>query len=179
MKNKEINGNLCDIPNYDIFFTNIIKVIGIFTHTFGTDIMEKIDLYVDNAVNDSNSGYTPITTPILKKYIIIKLNIEDFSRDQKIVYQFSHELCHYVFYALKGFDKENADVFEENICSAMSLIILRMLYSEDVFEYWLNYVKNLADENYRGGFDVAREVEFDINKLKQKIYQICNNSEQN
>ena len=179
MKNIEVNGNLSDIPNFNIFLTNISKVVFIFVQIFGKDIMEKIDLYIDNAINNTKSGYTPIITPVLRKYLIIKLNIEDFSKEQQIVYQFSHELCHYVFYVLKGINKEIANTVEENICSAMSLIMIKMLFSQDVFEYWLNYVKGLTDKNYKGGYDIAKEVKFDINKLKQKIYQICNNSEQN
>lgn len=171
MKSFEVNGNLEDEKDFKIFFENIRKVMKVFTKTFGLDTMSKIDLYIDNAVE--KSGYTPITTVILKKYIIIKLGINDFSNEEQIIYQFSHELCHYVFYALKGLDKPKADSIEENICSAMSLVLIKILYPNKINK-WLTHVNNLTNKNYNNGGKIAENIKFDINALKKQIYKICN-----
>lgn len=48
------------------------------------------------------SGYTPITIPVLSRLVIIKLGIDNFLDVEKIIYQFSHELCHFIYYCLYG-----------------------------------------------------------------------------
>ena len=171
MKSFEINGNLEEEKDFETFLENIVRVMNIFIQTFDLDTMSKIDLYIDNATE--KSGYTPITTVILKKYIIIKLGINDFSNSEKIIFQFAHELCHYVFYSLKGLDKPKADSIEENICSAMSLILIKMIYPNKINE-WLMYVNNLTNKNYNNGGIIAENSKFDINVLKKQIYGICN-----
>ena len=70
---------------------------------FGKEIMDKHPLLIDNAT--CGSGYTPIITPVLGRYLIIKLNIKDFSNRERIIFQVSHELCHYVFYSYLGLKK--------------------------------------------------------------------------
>lgn len=170
MKSFEVNGNLEDEKDFDIFLDSIVKTKEVFNNTFGIDVMSKIDLYVDNATE--MSGYTPITTVVLKKYIIIKLGIKDFSRVEQTIYQFAHELCHYVFYSLKGLDKPKADSEEENICSAMSLILIKIL-CPDKIDGWVTYVNNLSNENYNKGGKIAMDCNFDINVLKDKIYKLC------
>lgn len=172
MRTFEVNGNLEDEDNFDKFLNIISIVMSIFSNAFGNDVMSKIDLYIDNATE--KSGYTPITTVVLKKYIIIKLGIEDFSDVEKIIYQFSHELCHYVFYSIKGLNKSKADIKEENICSAMSLIIINKLYPSKKDE-WLKYVNSLTNENYKNGGKIAINCNWDINVLKDEIYKLCNN----
>lgn len=169
MKNFEVNGNLEDEENFKNFLENIKKVMNVFVDTFGLDTMSKIDLYIDNAIE--KSGYTPIITVILKKYIIIKLGINDFSNSEQIIYQFSHELCHYVFYSLKGLDKPKADSIEENICSAMSLVLIKIL-CPDKINKWLTYVNNLNNKNYNNGGKIAENCNFDINILKKQIYEL-------
>ena len=171
LKSFEVNGNLEDEKDFNIFLDNIMKTWKVFVKTFGSDIMLKIDLYVDNATE--KSGYTPITTVILKKYIIIKLGIKDFSNIEQVIYQFSHELCHYVFYSIKGLNKPKADINEENICSAMSLILINTL-CPDKIDKWLKYVNNLTNENYKNGGKIAMSCNWDINVLKSKIYKLCN-----
>lgn len=170
MKSFEVNGNLEDEKNFNIFLDSIVKTKEVFNNTFGLDVMSKIDLYVDNAIE--MSGYTPKTTVILKKYIIIKLGIKDFSRVEQTIYQFAHELCHYVFYSIKGLDKTKADSEEENICSAMSLILINIL-CPDKIDGWVTYVNNLSNENYNKGGKIAMDCNFDINILKDKIYKLC------
>ena len=174
MKNFEWNGYLDEIPNYKIFIDCIFKTRDIFIETFGISIMSKVELFLDNATQDS--GYTPTITPIFNKYLIIKLGISDFSKNELIVYQFSHELCHYVFYSLAGLDKEAADSEEENICSAMSLIVLNLLFPENI-GFWISYVSNLDNSNYNKGVKIANECNFDINYLTEKIMKVCKNKE--
>lgn len=166
----EMNGNLADEKNYDIFMQIIVTILEIFNKTFGNSIMKKYDLFIDNATQ--NSGYTPITTVLLKKHITIKLGIEEFSNKEQIAYQFSHELCHYVFYSLKGLNKERADIIEENICSAMSLVIINLLFPSKI-NNWINHVNSLKNNSYNKGAIIAKECNFDINILKNRIYEVC------
>ena len=60
-KTFEINGNLGNILNYDIFKETICKVRNRFVNLFGEEIMSRIPLLVDNATE--MSGYTPIISP--------------------------------------------------------------------------------------------------------------------
>lgn len=166
----EINGNLVDEKNYEVFKKIINEVLNIFIKTFGKSTMKKYDLFIDNATR--SSGYTPCITVLLEKHLTIKLGIEDFSNREQIAYQLSHELCHYVFYTLKGLDREKADVKEENICSAMSLVIINLLFPEKINK-WIRHVNNLEDKNYNNGVVIAIECNFDINILKNKIFEVC------
>ena len=170
MKNFAINGYLEDIENFDIFLKAIVETMNIFIEIFGKDVMEKIDLYIDNSTE--GSGYTPTTTPLFKKCIIIKLGIPNFSDEERIVYQYAHELCHYVFYSLKGFNKDKANCEEENICTAMSLIVINKLFPNSIIK-WTSHVSNLQNKMYSGGAKIAKEIGFDILKLKERIYKIC------
>lgn len=66
---------------------------------------------------------------------------------EKIIYQFFHELCHFIYYCLLyGIDKQFADEKEETIC-----------------------IKSLKREVYRNGFEDAQAVDFDIFRLSKKI----------
>lgn len=171
MDNIVINGYLEELKNYNVFYKYVCGTTSIFIETFGKDIMEKIDLYIDNAT--VGSGYTPVTVPLFKKIIIIKLGIPDFSDKERIVYQYAHELCHYVFYSLKGFDKEKDNYEEESICSAMSLVLINKLFPDSIVS-WMSYVSNLEDNKYRDGAKIVETINFDIVKLKEMIYRICN-----
>lgn len=171
MRTWEISGNLSEIENYHTFLYWVGKVYNLFCDVFGEEVMTKIDLYVDNVVSEETTGHTPIITPILGKYLIIKLGIEDFSNIEEIVYQFSHELCHYIVYSIKGIDKPRATIYEEQICSAMSLVVIKMLFANRI-NFWLNYVKAIKDEKYRGGAKIAEDISFDIIQLKELIYKL-------
>ena len=168
MKNFEISGNLKTIGQYDNFCNNINLVFSKFTELFGAEVMSRIDLYVDNAIQ--MTGHTPIIIPVLGKYLFIKLGIRDFSNCKCIVFQFSHELCHYVFYSLKGIKKTFADDKEENLCAAMSLIMVKELFTEDEFQDYYNYALTL-EEKYRLGAIIAGDLQYDITKLKGKIME--------
>ena len=100
----EINGNLSELKYYRVFQFTVSNVVGKFIDIFGSDLLNKQKFYVDNCYDNgtANCGYTPIITPILKEYLIIKLGIDDFRNVKKIIFQFAHELTHYVFFCLKG-----------------------------------------------------------------------------
>jgi hypothetical protein len=149
----------------------IAIVMGEFHQMFGHEIMTKYPLYIDNCNNmeNSNCGYTPIITPVLKQILIIKLGIADFGDFVKIVYQLSHELCHYVFYSIDGITKDKANEVEECICSAMSLIMLKKFCDSSTFELYCNHVKELTIPHYRNGYFLAEELEFNKEKLVDKI----------
>lgn len=169
MRNYEISGNLVGESNLDFakFSFAVCKVMYLYIEQFGEELMNSIDLLIDNATE--GSGYTPIITPVLGKYLIIKLDIENGFQESVIAYQFSHELMHYVFYAIQGLDKEKANAEEESICSAASLILVKELYPEDFLSNYA-HVKNLKEEEYRKGAEVAEGVEFDFKKLKELVY---------
>lgn len=170
IKHWEISGNLDDphegINNYDTFRMTICATKDYFDKIFGVNLLDSIDFLVDNAT--ANSGYTPITTPILKRFIIIKLGIYDGNRIDQTIFQFAHELTHLVFYAYYGLEKPFADQREESICTAASLIALRVLCPESFLSY-VAYVKNLSDEKYRDGARIAEEINYDMKKLKIMI----------
>lgn len=60
---------------------------------------------------------------------------------------------HYVFYTKYGLHKEVADMREESICSAASLVVLKDLYPLD-FDRHNEYVKSLEHEEYRKGAEI-------------------------
>ena len=166
----EINGNLADkengFANYDIFENTIVQVWAFFSQYFGVEIMNRIDLYIDNATCDS--GYTPIITPVFKKFLIIKLAISDINDSGIIAFQFAHELMHYVFYSIFGIEKSKADNYEEAICTASSLIVLHKLFPNS-FYMQNEYVKNLANKGYRDGARVAESLNYDFSKLVELV----------
>lgn len=169
MRHYEINGNLEEEKylDFNLFCEVICQVMNYYVKEFGEELMNSIDLLIDNSIG--GSGYTPIITPVLGKYLIIKLGIKKDFRSSRIVYQFSHELMHYVFFAIKGIKKEKAGIEEESICSAASLIMVKELYPEDfLFNY--EYVKKLTNEGYRKGAEIAENVGFDFKKLKELVY---------
>lgn len=127
--------------------------------------MTKIPLYIDNAT--AGSGYTPIITPIFGKYLCIKLGVPNFWDTERIIYQFAHELCHYVFYSLQGIDKPLADTREEMICSAMSLCILKDFY--DNIQRHIDHVNALENVGYRNGGILAERLNYNSRKLANMI----------
>ena len=166
---KEFSGKLRDIDNYDIFFNTIVSINKRFREVFGDDIVDKYDLFIDNAT--SGSGHTPVCVPILKKYILIKLHVSDFSDKDIIIYQYSHELLHYISYAINGLlYKDHLDE-EEQLASACSLIMLKE-YNSKRFDYFCSYVSNLEDKNYKQGTKLAEKLNFDIYKLKDILYKL-------
>ena len=73
MRYWEINGNLNDketgIANYQVFQKAVCATKTYFDEVFGSNRMNQVFFYVDNATD--NSGYTPISTPVLGKIVII------------------------------------------------------------------------------------------------------------
>lgn len=166
----EINGNLFNddngLKNSKDFLEVIVSVKNIYDRIFSQEIMDRYDLYVDNATEDS--GYTPITTIILQKYVIIKLGISINSSRSTIAFQFAHELTHFVFCSCFGLNKPRTSYMEEIICTAASLIVIRMLFPTE-FEWWDNYVRCLDKEYYKQGADYAEQLEYNLENLKNNI----------
>lgn len=168
----QISGDLGDIKNYKVFEISIAQVITIFNNVFGKELMERYPLFIDNCWDDGNGancGYSPHIKPLFDKVMFIRLGIDDFGNSVKTVYQFSHELCHFVFYSHYGINRSNLESNEESVCSAMSLVIIKMLFDDATFLSHLDYVKKLLNDDYRLGAKVAEEISFDIHKLKEMI----------
>jgi len=159
---KEFSGMLREYDNYNNFKETIISINKRFREIFGDEL-------IDNALE--GSGYTPTCVVILDKYILIKLHIKDFSDTTRIIYQYSHELTHYIFRALNGLEDKERLVEEEHLASAMSLVMLKE-FNDPNFESYSRYVENLEEEKYRKGIDVARSIEFDVYELKKLIFNL-------
>jgi len=170
MSKVEVNSNLQTIKHYQTFFDEIIKVWGVFVECFGGNIMYKIDIFIDNATE--NSGYTPTIIPAFGKCLIIKLGIHDFSNREQITFQLAHEFGHYVFYALLGLDKSLAGIKEENLCTALSLGVIARLYPEKT-AFWADYVNGLKEEKYNLGDMIAKSCNYSIYKIKNLILEEC------
>ena len=165
-----VSGNLDDpengLENYQMFLMTIVRIWSYFLQYVGADSMNSIKLFIDNAI--SGSGYTPITTPIFGEYLTIKLHIESKDGEERIAYQFAHELMHFVYYTKYGMDKNRADEVEESICTASSLIVLRDLYPI----HWGRYnsqVMNLENNASRMGADVALDVGYSFEELLKRV----------
>ena len=166
----EINGNLDDeqsgIKNYQDFQKVISAVKKYYDDTFGADIMKKVPFYVDNATG--GSGYTPISTPVLKTLVIIKLGIQSTDGEAKIAYQFAHELTHVVFRAYFGINKPKATDDEEAICTAAALIVVKEMYPD----HYADFEKSAMTASYIGyqrGVPLAQEISYDMQKIRSHI----------
>lgn len=165
----EINGNLygsTGLKNIDLFHKTIVKVAAYFFRYYNIKFPNGVEIYVDNAT--CNSGYTPITTPVLKKILIIKLCITQMDPSSKIAFQFAHEMMHCAFYAKYGLDRDGAKEKEETICTAASLIYLHDVDLEG-FSLQNEYVKSLQNEKYRNGAVLAEETGYDFSKLVEMV----------
>lgn len=166
----EINGNLDDeqygMKNYQVFENGIIKVKSLFDYVFSARLIDNIDFLVDNAT--AGSGYTPIATPVLGKYIVIKLGIGPNDDEARVIYQFAHELTHILFRAYYGMNKPRANDAEESICTAAALIAVKYFYPE-WYEQYENSAINHTYYGYRNGVQLAKELKFDLRELKKRI----------
>lgn len=113
----------------------------------------------------------PNATPVLNKYVIIKLNISLESAPPQIAFQFAHELTHFVFYIHHGISKPLASDHEETICSAASLIIIKN-YFPDSFNDCNCHVKTLENIAYRKGANLALSLNYDLGNMKDYILKI-------
>lgn len=178
MRHWEINGNLASqkygLKNYLMFSDVICAIKDEFDYAFTSEIMNRIPFYVDNAISNSNvdfnsySGQTPISTPVLERIIVIKLNIHPTATEAEITFQFAHELTHVVFWDYFGFEKPFATDEEESICTAVSLIMIKKLYPS-FLEKYEQHIDNLSYVGYRNGLKVAQETSYDINKIRERI----------
>lgn len=174
MKKYEINGNLDNekygLKNYEAFEKTIADVWEYFETHLGSEALVGPELYIDNGTTDT--GYTPITTPVWKKYVIIKLGIKPNSRESQIAFQFSHELMHYVYFVKYGLNKNRADYKEEAVCTAASLCVLFDLFPNDLD----NYINSLCQEEYKGyrlGIEVANKINYDFSRLIAEGEDVC------
>ena len=170
MKYWEINGNLDDelsgIANYRIFQNAVCATKLYYDRVFGSDFMNQIPFYVDNATADS--GYTPISTPVLGKLVIIKLGIKADDGEAKVAYQFAHELTHVVFRAYFGMGKPRATEDEEAICTASSLIIIKKLYPNN-FKAFERSAMSHSYVGYQKGVPLAKALAYDMTKIRSII----------
>lgn len=165
MKKFEISSNLEDCENIDVFKRSVNETRDRFLQLFGAGVLDRLPLFVDNSTQ--SGGYTPMTFVAMDSFVFIKLCIADFTKREQTIYQCAHEMTHFVYRCLIGLNKKRANVYEESMCSAMSLCFL---YGNCVnFEKWCEHVKGLKNEGYRKGYDVAQKVAFDPFRLRDKL----------
>lgn len=175
----EISGNLDNddgIKNYNKYHKTVNEVMNLFQEVFGTQTMYKYPLLIDNAL--SGSGYVPIITPILGKYLIIKTGIEDGNYQGQIIFQLSHELTHLVFYSHLGLQKEKVDNPEESLCTAASLCALKLLCLENL-SCQINHLKKSTNVGYKKGIQIAKDHCFSLMILKDTILKEIENRKYN
>lgn len=165
----EINKNLLgrngfSQTEYAVFCLSLNIVYQEYVLLFGQDVLLRYPLFVDNAT--CGSGHTPITIPVLKQIIVIKLNVlggRDFgvneSCNPRTVYQFAHELGHFVFYCWQGIEKPLADDEEEMLCTAMSFCVLDKYCHDDVSRFLLD----CKGTRYKSGAEFVERFGFDLN----------------
>lgn len=174
MKTWEINGNLDNIEsgiiNYQEFEDTVVRIKNIYDEIFGLELMNTYPLYIDNAVQCS--GHVPIITPILNRFICIKLGIEDGKNRPQIAFQLAHELTHYVFYCLVGLNKSHAETLEETICSAASLLFVELLYPNEIQRY-RTHLNASQVEGYRAGVQLAEVIKNDFRQFKSIVFSVA------
>lgn len=169
MRYWEINGNLADkqdgIKNYDVFEKAVCTTKTYFDKVFGVECLNQVPFSVDNATADS--GYIPINTVVLNKIVVIKLGIKPDDDEAEVAYQFAHELTHVVFLAYFGMNKPHATDEEEIICTAAALIVIKNMYP-DYFDTY-EQVTSKKEAKYRNGVPLAKEISYDMKKIKYLI----------
>lgn len=95
-------------------------VLGQFVEIFGTGLMEA-ELCV--VFNEANAPYPMLI--INKNPIQLRVNATSLNHWAQYIYQLSHELTHYVIRQYKENKDSIIKWFEETLCEAMSLYILR------------------------------------------------------
>ena len=130
--------------------------------------MHKYPLLIDNAT--MGSGYTPKITPVLDKFLIIKLGIVDGKSIGQTIFQFAHELTHLVFYYYLGLDKTHADDIEESLCSAVSIALVKKLKPNEV-SIFTKSLLNADYQGYKDGVKVVKDHNFSFDELKNTILE--------
>lgn len=165
----EISGNLDNdegVLNYHIFRSRCITIFNEFNNIFTQEVMQKYPLLIDNAI--IGSGHTPIITPILNKYLIIKMHIKDGKEVGQTIFQLAHELTHLIFFSYLGLDKERADDYEEGLCSAVSLALV-LKFTPNEIERFKNSLLHSSHKGYQSGVQIAIDHNFSMENLKVTI----------
>lgn len=169
-KKFEISGALFDkndgLENIEEIRKVVVEVYSLFNIKFDEKYLNSVKVFVDNSTQ--NSGHTPLIAPVLNEILIIRLGLTSNSSKGQVIFQFAHELTHALFYSIYGFDKPKALEKEENICTAVSLMVIEDLCPEEL-AFFLLYVKNLDEPKYRNGFYLYKKTRKDYNTIIDMI----------
>lgn len=120
----------------------------ILSEIFGEDIMQKEGCIINN---EPEAGYPKLYYQPLR----IRLALQTTAKWNQLVYQLSHELCHYVIRV----NNNNIDCklkrFEEILCEAFSLYILTV-----VSQRWEESELSELDFNYRDSLISYFQIEY-------------------
>lgn len=97
------------------------------------------------------------------------MKIEDGLHTSQTAFQFAHEMMHLIFYSLFGISKERAGSEEESICTAASLCVIKSLFPKEL-DSFIDYVSRLEYEGYRNGVIIAKEYDFNLDKIREFVF---------
>lgn len=164
--NVNLDNNSVGLANYKDFYNETKLVYDFFYDELGKDIMSKIPIYVDNGTE--HAGPVPISVPVLRKVVFIKLGIKSEHDSAEIVFQFAHELMHVVFWSVYGWERPFPNEEEEAICTAASLVSIKEFHPDKFLQY-SDIVANQREDGYRRGVLVAEENKYNLKSLYEKM----------
>lgn len=107
-------------------YENFIFLYNIFKGIFGEELLNKEDCAV---INDKNGSSPNMTYFSSENLLYIILNSNSLNYWAQLIYQLSHEMTHYLCRQYRNDSRGNYNSlswFEETICEAMSLFILKI-----------------------------------------------------
>ncbi|ELC8397658.1 hypothetical protein P6P36_01885 [Clostridium perfringens] len=107
----------------------------------------------------------------------ISLAVDTYRKWAKVIYQLSHELCHYILNQTSN-HKQPISWFEETLCEAMSLYILDFFYetwsdcslSQHDSPYFIgikDYLEDILKESSTDGLNNCKTIE-DLDKINSR-----------
>ena len=136
-------------------------LLSIFCNIFGNNVMHGENCIVFNDPNTSCPKFIhshPART--------IRLHVSSLNLWDQVIYQLGHEMCHYALHQHKGGDNYTLKWFEEIVCEAISLYILK--YSKDNWKkcrlsrlnvkYWISIAQYLVKQKNGNGNAVLENI---------------------
>lgn len=152
------------ITNFDSYYKVVAMTCESFIMLFGTEIMTKYPIYIDNATRHGGAQHT--IKPLFNKVITIKTGISDgdaFAIDT--AFQIAYNLTYYVFYSRFGMTKVPPKEYTD-YCIAMAITFVWMSGDDILSDY-----ERRAIDKYPKGVELARNNDYDIVKLSKLILE--------
>lgn len=160
--NNYLENGAYPIANFERYREVVTFVCETFARIFGTEIMTKYPIYIDNATRHGGAIHT--IKPLFNKVIIIKTGISDghaFAIDT--AFQMAYNLTYYVFYSKFGMTQVPPREYTD-YCIAMAITFVWASGDEILSDY-----ERRAIDKYPQGVELARNNDYDIVKLSELI----------